>query len=105
MVPDGKAVPKLEEDLFKVPDVLESEEVTEAGKEEKLVEKPDEADERVDVLVQTGWGSFQRRTSGAFKRISDGMRRVFQRAMESRCTNMFEGWQKTRSMDCLDVCE
>ncbi|KAL5967166.1 hypothetical protein TSMEX_005101 [Taenia solium] len=72
----GEAERKLEEELFEVSDALEDEEVTQTGEEEELVEVPDEADGRVDVLVPAGWGSFRRRISGAFRRVGGAFRRI-----------------------------
>lgn len=79
VVPGGEAGRKLEEDLFEVSDALEGAEVTGAGEdgEEEFVEEPGESDGRVDILVPAGWGSFRRRIGGAFRRIGDGIRRVF----------------------------
>lgn len=78
VVPNVEAVHKLEEDLFEVSDGLEGEEVSVVPEEKKeLVEEADESDGQMDVLVPAGWGSIRRRIGGAFRRIGDGIRRVF----------------------------
>ncbi|KAH9285102.1 hypothetical protein ECG_03047 [Echinococcus granulosus] len=81
VVPDSEVARKLEADLFEVPDHTEGEEVTEEmenmGVKEALIDETDEGGRRRHVLMPAGWRRFRRRISRAFRRVGDGIRRVF----------------------------
>lgn len=82
VVPDGEVARKLEADLFEMSTPLEDGELTERNEEdvekaEGLTEKLTESVRRRDVLVPAGWRRFRRRISRAFRRVGDGIRRVF----------------------------
>ncbi|VDM26743.1 unnamed protein product [Hydatigera taeniaeformis] len=102
VLPDGEAVPKLEKDLFEVADILDNEEAAEAGEEEEeeeVVEKTSETDHRADVLVPAGWGSLRRRIGGAFRRVGDGIRRVFRGPWKICIPSCPKGGRRPRSWD------
>ncbi|KAL5969688.1 hypothetical protein TSMEX_002579 [Taenia solium] len=83
-VPDNEIRRKLEADLFETPEFLDDEgviTVMEDGekeeKQEKFINEFDAASRRRDALEPAGWRRFRRRINRTFRRIGDGIRRVF----------------------------
>lgn len=66
-MPDGETERKLEADLF------------ETMEDEESFEERDEIGTLRNGLVPAGWRRFRRRISRVFRRVSDGIRRVFRK--------------------------
>ncbi|VDM36278.1 unnamed protein product [Hydatigera taeniaeformis] len=92
MAPDSQTAKQLEEDLFDTADLVDGEEALDDMETEYIgpVDEADTSDSQDEVLVPAGWRRFRRRLRRAFRRVRDGIRRVFRepwRVCLGRCNH------------------
>ncbi|VDM27339.1 unnamed protein product [Hydatigera taeniaeformis] len=92
MAPDSETAKQLEADLFDTADLVDGEEALDDMETEYIgpVDEADTSDSQDEVLVPAGWRRFRRRLRRAFRRVRDGIRRVFRepwRVCLGRCKN------------------